>query len=132
MKITDPPVKQPIMGGTNTLLATNGTSQYFTVMGISAIATNKVNISQPLPMNGVVFNAYVYLPTAPGAGKSRTFTLEKNGSATAIAITINDTDTTGEDTDSVTVVKGDLLVWHSDGGVGVPAQTRAYIGLVFQ
>ena len=132
MRFTEPPTRQPIMGGTNTLLATNGTSQYFTVMGISAIATNKVNISQPMPMPGVLFNAYVYLPTAPGAGKSRTFTLEVNGSASAIAITISDTDTTGEDTDRVTVSKGDLLVWHSDGGVGVPAQTRAYIGMVYQ
>lgn len=50
------------------------------------------------------------LSAAPGAGRSRTITLRKNSSDTAITLTIADSDTTGSFTTSpgVTITAGDL------------------------
>lgn len=53
---------------------------------------------------------YVELTTAPSAGKSRTFTLMKNGSATSLAVTISDTNVSAVDnSDTVSVSQGDTL-----------------------
>lgn len=46
-------------------------------------------------------NLYVVLDTAPGVGTDRTFTLRKDAVNTALAVTIADANTTGNDTDSV-------------------------------
>jgi len=46
----------------------------------------------------------------PGVGKSRTFTLRKNGVDTAMAVTIADTDTEGIWEGSLAITAGDLLV----------------------
>jgi len=52
----------------------------------------------------------VTLESAPAAGKSRTFTLYKNGASTAVACTISGTDTTGSDnTHYVDLVAGDYI-----------------------
>jgi len=47
---------------------------------------------------------YVLLPSAPGAGKSYTFSLMVNGSAAGPTVTISDTDTSGSDTSTAGVV----------------------------
>lgn len=49
----------------------------------------------------------VVLTTAPGVGNSRTFTLYKNGSSTAMTVTISDTNTTNSITTDISVSAGD-------------------------
>lgn len=67
------------------------------------------------------FRAYVTIETAPGVGKSLTFTLFKNSSATALTCTISDNNLTASDVaHSVTVAVGDLLAWEQAPS-GTPA-----------
>ncbi|HET9565208.1 MAG TPA: hypothetical protein VFP27_12060 [Mycobacterium sp.] len=64
----------------------------------------------PCPVAGVVRNLVVELSAAPGGGRSRTFTLRKNGAATALTVTISSTATTARITGTdVAVAVGDLL-----------------------
>lgn len=60
---------------------------------------------------GVIKNLYVQLnAVAPGAGKSYTYTIMKNGVATALQVVISDTNTSGSNTtDSVAVAAGDNI-----------------------
>ena len=58
---------------------------------------------------GVISNWRIILGTAPGAGKSRTYTLRINGTSSGYNVTISNTDTTGENTGSVTVFPGDFI-----------------------
>lgn len=48
---------------------------------------------------------------APGATKSRTWTLRKNASTTALASTISGTDTSNTDTESIAIASGDLFAF---------------------
>jgi len=50
-----------------------------------------------IPVSSFVRSLRVELETAPGAGKSRSFRLWKDGSSTSLTCTISDTDTTGSD-----------------------------------
>jgi hypothetical protein len=50
--------------------------------------------------------------TAPGSGKSFTYTLVKNGVDTAVVITVADLATLGRSTSSVTAVSGDKFYWR--------------------
>ena len=60
------------------------------------------------------------LITAPGAGKSRTFTLRKNETDTALTCTISDTNKTCTATGSIPVADDDRLD-TSDAPTGSPA-----------
>lgn len=72
---------------------------------------------------------YVMLNAAPGAGTSYLGTLRQNTADTAVAVTIADTNTTGSDSDSITVAQDDLLSisWVP---TGTPTATNPFIGLV--
>lgn len=65
-----------------------------------------------------VSNLYVRLGAAPGAGKSRTFTIYKNGSDTGLSVTISDTATEGSDTtDTISFSAGDwFTLKHTSSG----------------
>lgn len=66
----------------------------------------------PMPIDGLVGNLRVVLETAPGSGKSWTYTLYKNSVATALTVTISDAATSASDTtNTVSFVAGDLLAW---------------------
>lgn len=70
--------------------------------------------TQPVPIACTFKNLYVALKTAPGAGLSRTFTLQKNGVDTALTVTITDPATTANDlTHQVTFNAGDTMQWHT-------------------
>jgi len=62
------------------------------------------------PVAGKLKNFYVRLNQAPGAGKSFTFTIRKNGADTALVVTISGTDTVGQNTtNEIEIAVGDLV-----------------------
>ena len=80
---------------------------------------------------GTVKKFYVRLDTAPGVGSTNTFTVYKNGSATALTITVSNLDVTGNDTsNSFTVAAGDKLAIFKDESA-VAANTAFCWGMVF-
>lgn len=100
----------------------------------SASATNYLYTTGYLGQATVEANQYAVAPiafswkklflnfnTAPGSGKSRTFTSRINAGNGALTAAVTDTNTTGSDTsNSVSVAAGDLLDWAS-----IPSGTPA-------
>jgi hypothetical protein len=81
---------------------------------------------------GRMSNLYVALSAAVGGTDSRTFTIRKNGVATALVVTITGAATTGSDTtDVVSYVAGDLisLVNTESGGGPVNATGIAVVSV---
>src|SRR5689334_12075093 len=84
---------------------------------------NRINATYPASWTGTegfratpiggaltLSNFYMLLDVAPGAGTSYTFTVMKNGSATALTVTISDAATTATDsTHSVSFAAGDTV-----------------------
>jgi len=84
-----------------------------------------------VPTGGTLKDFYVQLDTAPDTGKSYTFTVYLNGSATGVTLTISDTATTGSDlSNTVAVVAGDTVAIKCAPG-STPDATRAHWGIVF-
>ena len=85
------------------------------------------------PTAGTLKNLYVELTAAPGAGKSRTYTIWKNGIAQSLVVTISDSATTGSDTDpahAVTIAAGDKVA-IKESCVGVPEVLYVKFGSTF-
>lgn len=84
-----------------------------------------------VPTGGTVKNFRVRLAAAPGVGKSRTFTVVKNGTDTAIVATIADAATTGSDlTHTVSFSAGDEISVKSVP-TSTPAASVVGFGAVF-
>lgn len=96
-------------GGVTTLSA--GADRYIPIQaGIPSTTTG--NAETLIPTGGTIDSAYAVLGGTPGAGRSYTATLVKNGVDTALTVTIANTNTTGNDTsNSVSVVAGDKIYW---------------------
>jgi hypothetical protein len=98
-----------VLGGDLTPSAT--TTTYWCPQGCfssnSADTGRRAKITTP----GVIKNLYVQLnAVSPGVGKSYTYTIIKNGVASALQVVISDTNTSGNDTThSVTVAAGDNI-----------------------
>jgi hypothetical protein len=115
----------------NITLGTN--AAYFMSAGGQPVATSSATNSYRIvcPTAGVLKNLYVNLGTAPGAGTSRTCTLYKAGSATAITCVISNTSTSASDTThTVTIAAGDTLEFDFTLS-GSPASTTFSIGMTF-
>lgn len=88
-------------------------------MSLMGRAGGNVDKYRALAALGVTLSdMYVELETAPGLGKSRTFTLRKNGVNTSLAVTISGTDTTGNNTsDSDALSPEDTIdIYHTSSG----------------
>ena len=68
----------------------------------------------------------VKLAAAPGAGKSRAFTLRVNGADTACTVTISDTATANTASCSVSIANDDLVA-TADAPTGSPTATTPAI-----
>ncbi len=93
-------------------LTPSGTAvTYWAVQGCFSNNATEANRRQKITSPGVIKNLYVQLnAVSPGVGKSYTYTLMKNGVATALQVVISDTNTSGSDiVNSVTVVAGDII-----------------------
>ena len=81
-------------------------------------------VGSPIPPGGAgtFRNWKIQLDTAPGPGKSKTYTLQKNNVNTGITITISGTDLAGSSTGvDVHYADGDLIdaAWTTSGGPGL-------------
>lgn len=88
----------------------NTTTQYGVVTGENSGDSIVGRMESPIPLAGDVKNLYISLNAAPGAGKSWTFTVMKNGVATTLTCTVSDAATTANDTShTVAVAEDDRL-----------------------
>lgn len=89
--------------------------------------------SQVMPMAGTLSDLYVVAPTPPGASKSVSYTLYKNGVATALTCTISGTDTAGSLTGvDVSVAEGDRVEIAASGvGGNTPTMSPFSASMVF-
>lgn len=93
--------------------ASNTVTNYISLIsgqGTSGWSTT-LNVRRNLiPIDGKIYNLEITLNTAPGAGKSWTFSVNKNGSATGVTVTISDTNTSGADyVNQVSIAPGDFV-----------------------
>ena len=111
----------------------NTAIRYAPLMGASdeAYDATETNESVPISPAGTLSKLYVIVQTAPGAGKSRTFTLMLDGSTTALVVTISGTNTTGSDTtNSVSVTAGQNVSLKLEP-TSTPASSNAHWGVQF-
>lgn len=103
--------RQPIFGGIEDA-PTAATTEYASFYGGNSSNTWAATESwrrAEFPVAGNIINFKVKINTAPGAGKSVTFTVMKNGSAQAMAVTIADANTEGEYVGSISIADGDRI-----------------------
>lgn len=79
----------------------------------------------PMPTAGVFKNLYIALGAAPGAGKSYTFELYKNGVATGVQVVIADAATSGSDTGNTASFSAGDTVYIQCTPAGTPTATTA-------
>jgi len=90
--------------------APNSATNYGVLTPSLAFQTTENIRQNVIAVAGTISELGAILPTAPGVGKSYTFTLMVNGVASALSFTISGTDVAGSDmVNSVTVTPGDLL-----------------------
>jgi hypothetical protein len=85
----------------------------------------------PWAVAGTFQNLAITLTAGPGAGKTLSFTLVKNGVDTALTCTIADLATTGSSAATVAVGAGDLLYWRRTASAAPAAAfTKACVEFV--
>jgi hypothetical protein len=91
-------------------------------------APTAADATQKVLIDCDIRNLAVTLVAAPGLGSSRTFTLYKNGIATALTFTIADAATSGSSAAVVFATAGDL-VYLECSVAGTPVNTTTYVTL---
>lgn len=97
-------------------------TQYFGVGNLRYNSTESV-VQSLIPTNGKITKVIGRLAAAPGAGRSRKFTLRKNGAATGLVLTIADANVTATASAEIDIAAGDLLSVIAEG-VNNPAASR--------
>jgi hypothetical protein len=116
---------------TNTSSSITAANSYLPLAGTaSGVNANEASSTQPIDamtMTGIA----VHINNAPGAGKTRTFSLRVNNATSTCAVTISDTNTSGSASCTAAVNLGDGLDTVSSSS-GTPASTGivsvAYVG----
>lgn len=110
-----------------------GTANSTTVATYYALAGGTGSTTETNAQNVVDSSTFtkvaVRLPSAPTSGKSRVYTLRKNGADTALTCTIADAATTCSATGSISIANGDLLT-VSDVPSGTPSAVSPQISLL--
>jgi len=124
-------VQQLIIAGyRNTTHATD--TEYNPLAGGYTWSSLLFDSQQVVSTPGTIKNLMVKLYDPPGAGKSYTFTLMKNGVAQTLSVAISDTNTQGADTtNEVAVSAGDLVTLRCTPS-GTPTITYAKYSCVFE
>jgi len=105
--------------------------RYFGVQGTCQVETASSTMCV-IPTNITLQNLQVYLDTAPGSSKSRTFTLCNNGVATSYQVTISDTNTEAEyNATTLSVSAGDYLEFKATA-TGVAANCYVSWGMSYE
>lgn len=109
---------ESIFGGGTSSSPSNAQFNQFIGMGQSWGSTESPsNEATSGPTTWTAQDFRIWLQTAPGAGKSRTFTVRKNRSNSALAVTIANTDTEGVDTSSPNFTSNDeISLRHTQSG----------------
>jgi hypothetical protein len=109
---------------------TNPARPWHVLAGRSTSSSQTMDM--PVAVAGTYRNLAMLLDAAPGTGTSRTFTIYKNTSATALAVTISDSSTTGVNTsDEVAFAVGDLISLRN-AVTGLPAAANWKSSLEFE
>lgn len=119
-------------GATDTNGLTAGATQYIPASGGRINAnTLATNAADPISMSGTLRRFYARVNAAFGSGKTGTFTLFKNGVATAIVLTISGASaTTASDTTStLAITRGDELCWKIEDTAGSTAGVIVALGM---
>lgn len=107
------------------------TSQYTPAMTKRGKNATENLRSQVMPSAGSIKNLYVNINTAPGVGKTRTFTVFKNGVATTLLVVISGTNTSGNDTThTVSYAAGDTISMECKADTS-SASTKGGYGMTF-
>lgn len=122
--------RQVIVGGSSAGVST-GAIRYTSLMGNNYTwISSDVGVRQRSPTYANLYYLRVYLTTAPGAGKSYTFTLYVQGSDTPMSVTISGADTTGQDMGhAVALVPNDRISLKCTPS-GTPAASTARWSIV--
>lgn len=123
-------MRQLFIGGTNIANLSTSTTEYLQLKSTAPVTD--INAGREIfTLGGTISRFMIKLTTAPGSGKSRTFTLFKNGVATDLSVTISGTNTEGSDlVHSVDISADDYTVIRSTVS-GSPAASPATYSLVF-
>lgn len=109
-------------GGTNN----NASTTYYGMSGTSGLGSTTESNQQTVTEAQTFTKMAVRLSAAPGAGKSRAYTLMVNGSPSALTCTVSNTDTVCTGTGTVAVSANDVLD-TSDVPSGTPANSQPAI-----
>ena len=108
------------------------TANYFiTLIGGKDPDATEFDAQTLFPTPGTLKKFYVELSAAPGAGKSRIFTINKNGVATGIVVTISDAATTGNSAALTSAVAAGDSFSISHTVSGSPAASIVSFGIAF-
>lgn len=83
-------------------------TKYFGIGFLRNTSTESL-VQSLIPTDGKMTKVICSLSDAPGAGKSRKFTLRKNGADTGLVLTIADTNVTATASAEIDIAAGDLL-----------------------
>lgn len=90
--------------------ASTSVFNYATLQGFTlTLTTTEVNVSNIIPVAGVLDQFYVSLSTASGPAKSWTFTVMQNGAASTVACNAANTTTCTDLVDSITIAANDTI-----------------------
>ncbi len=118
-----------LINGFTSALNISGTKYYFLSHNISGWGSVESDVRQ-LTQGSAFKNLYVKVSAAPGAGKSWTFTVMRNGVATDIEVVIADAATTGTDLSNELTLADDDTVSLRCTPSGTPADADARWGMV--
>lgn len=106
---TETVTRQILYAANGEALRTTGAG-YMDLFTANISSASEAEVQVPAGASGVLRNWAITLTTAPGVGKSYSFTVRVNGVATALAITIADNETTGRYTGSDLAITAAQLI----------------------
>lgn len=120
-----------ILGTSRTNIPSNTDAEYAFCAGAYTWNPTLTNREEIVSTSGTIKKLHVYVHSAPGVGKSLTFTLMKNGVATSLEVTISGTDKSGSDTVNTVSVSAFDRISLRCTPANTPLTTYTCWGMVF-
>lgn len=125
-------MKQLFSSRSASLTATTAT-RYLNPFAAGAFQTTEANALGVVSAPGTIRNLAIKLTAAPGVGISSIYTLNVNGSASALTVTISGAGTSASDTThNVTVAAGDTISLVRTTSGGSPATAVTLVSIEFE
>lgn len=125
--------KCAIIGGVNNTMGVVAT-EYNTVAGGKAwaiVAGGSISAEMVSAIAGTIYDNYVLLAAAPGAGTSYSMQPEVGGATIGLAVSIADANTSGNATGGSTAVSRGSLIRYRETPVNTPTARQAFWGVGF-